>query len=93
MLEATEKWKEVVKKQLVSEMTRFETQIKATYANASPEEKEKLRAEAEKTKALHLLSPALLTSCAGGPSPAVTKAQIATPHELPQIKALTALSL
>jgi hypothetical protein len=58
MLEATEKWKEVVKKQLVSEMTRFETQIKATYANASPEEKEKLRAEAERTKELHLLTTA-----------------------------------
>jgi hypothetical protein len=64
MKQSTEQWKEIVKKQLVSEMTRFEAQIKAAYANASSEEKEKLRAEAEKTKALHLLS-------AGPPSRAV----------------------
>jgi hypothetical protein len=56
MKQSTEQWKDVVKKALVSEMTKFEAQIKSAYASASPQEKERLRAEAEKTKALHMLA-------------------------------------
>merc|ERR1719331_2761526 len=52
MKQSTEQWKDTVKKALVSEMTKFEAQTKQAWASASPEEREKLRAEAEKTKGL-----------------------------------------